>query len=398
MMMKKTTIPVFSALFALLFLCLSCEQESPSWAAYQNRSSAKGEIIELEEEEDPVPEDPGQQDTDPQDPTPVDPPVPEPEDDHWFQTRGVILTWEDVVSIDWIALAKTCGINTFSINKVPSYGKMWQDKVAEFTQNGIKVCFQDHLASQLLPRSLFNNHPDYFRVDESGHRNPDYNFCITNPDVQQRIYENAVTLGQTYAPTNHRYYFWADDGGKKCHCANCNKYSASEQWLMAENIIIDALKTVDPDAKLAHLVYNETMAEPPVKVTPKPDIFLQFAPFRRRWDYSINTPTARRDNWPTHGYMTDCLKEHLKIFPAETAEVLEYWLDVSMSSHYEEPIQRIAQWYPSVYQQDIAYYASLGIRHIVTYAMWIGLKYYQMYGDVDFVREYGNGLLNYTKE
>ena len=81
MMMKKTTIPVFSALFVLLFLCLSCEQESPSWAAYQNRSSAKGEIIELEEEEDPVPEDPGQQDTDPQDPTPVDPPVPEPEDE-----------------------------------------------------------------------------------------------------------------------------------------------------------------------------------------------------------------------------------------------------------------------------------------------------------------------------
>ena len=400
-------------LFSLLFTVLSCSEKDPAWLSY-HKSTAKpaeqggggGGIIEEDDDpesdvpqpgEDPEPEpDP---DPDPVDPSPQGPTEPEwPVDNHWFQTRGIILTWEDVQTMDWIALAKTCGINTFSINNFPSIGgKAWKDYVAKCTQNGIRICYEDHMGSQLIPRSLFKNHPEYFRMNEQGQRVDDVNFCVTNPEVQQRVRDNAIELGKAYAPTNHRYYFWGDDFGKKCHCPNCKQYTDVEQWLIVENIVIDALRTIDDKAMLAHLLYDNTMQYPSTRVLPHEGIFLQFAPIHRKWNYCISNSSVQGGAGQTHGYMTNCLKEHLKIFPVETCEVLEYWLAVTMSSNWTKPVKKIAQWYPSVYQQDIAYYASLGIRNIVTYGMWIGGDYYKAFGDIQFVKDYGNGLLNYSK-
>lgn len=410
-MKRAESIILLLAVFTLLFTANSCTEKDPAWLAYHKSTARQdaggGGIIIVDEDDDEQNPDPGSpgEEPGPDDPVQPDPQEPDdpqepewPVDNHWFQTRGIILTWEDVVTLDWIALAKTCGINTFSVNGFPSIGgKTWKDYVAKCTQNGIRICYEDHMGSQLIPRSLFKTHPEYFRMNENGVRVDDVNFCVTNPEVQQRVYDNAVELGKAYAPTNHRYYFWGDDFGKKCHCPDCSKYTDVEQWLIVENIVIDALRSFDDKAMLAHLLYDNTMQYPSTKVSPKEGIFLQFAPINRRWDYSIANASARKGNYQTHGYMTDCLKEHLKIFPAETAEVLEYWLDVTMSSSWKKPVKKIAQWYPSVYQQDIAYYASLGIRNIVTYGMWIGGEYLNSFGDIQFVKDYGNGLLNYTK-
>ena len=148
---------------------------------------------------------------------------------------------------------------------------------------------------------------------------------------------------------------------------------------------------------LAHLAYHNTTPAPSV-VRPEEGIFLEFAPFYRRWDKPLSDRSAIRDGetW-THGDYLDMLEANLKVFPAETAQVLEYWLDVSQRSGWKKPQVRL-EWYNDVYLDDLKTYAGYGIRNITCYGAWIDKYYVDTYGDLTPVEDYGQGLLNYRQE
>jgi hypothetical protein len=76
--------------------------------------------------------------------------------------------------------------------------------------------------------------------------------------------------------------------------------------------------------------------------------------------------------------------------------VLEYWCDVSLVSGWSKPAKKLP-WHKDVFLEDIDTYAKLGIRHITAYAMYTDAEYYEAYGDVSFVEDYGNGLYDYRK-
>ena len=88
------------------------------------------------------------------------------------------------------------------------------------------------------------------------------------------------------------------------------------------------------------------------------------------------------------------LEDNLMVFPAETAQVLEYWLDISLVSDWKMPQKQITL-YEEAFLDDLKTYASYGIKHITTYACWADANYVEMYGDVSFIDQYGQGLLNY---
>ena len=86
---------------------------------------------------------------------------------------------------------------------------------------------------------------------------------------------------------------------------------------------------------MAHLAYQGTIPAPEI-VKPENDIFLEFAPFNRRWDKPLRERDAIRDGMTiTHGEYIDALEANLKVFPKETAQVLEYWMDVSLFSDWK---------------------------------------------------------------
>jgi len=314
--------------------------------------------------------------------------------------RGVVLSTQDLATVDWAKLAHENGINTIGTHITPhEVATFFQtDKgkkfLADCKRYGITIENQLHAMSDLLPRGLFEQDKSMFRMNKDGQRVNDANFCVHSEKALEIVAENALRYAQLLPPDNHRYYFWLDDGAPVCECSECAEYSPSEQALIVENRMIKKLRTIDPQAQLAHLAYHTTMSAPR-KVKPEPGIFLEFAPYSRSWEQPLADETAkgRGEHGVAHKDYLRYLQDNLTVFPAETAVVLEYWLDVSLFSSYQKPAVKLP-WHKEVCEADLKTYASYGIRNFTTFAVYIDDKYLAAYdNDLRFLEEYG-ALLN----
>lgn len=323
-------------------------------------------------------------------------PPPPTGNERFFQTRGAILAWEDITSLDWPMLASQAGLTTLSVHT--SDTNMQSAAFKKFLKDcqgfNIAVEYEQHAMAELLPRSLFARQPELFRMDEKGNRTADFNCCPSSTEALEIIARNARERALKQQPTTGRYYFWLDDGGKKCHCPDCKEWEDSDQALVIENRIVRELKKLDPGNSLAHLAYQSTMKAPKT-VKPEPGIFLEYAPFFRSWSRPLADRNAKREGMTiTHGEYIDHLAANLSVFPKDTAQVLEYWLDVSLFSDWKKPAVKLP-WNKDVFLSDIDTYAKMGIRHITTFAVYIDGAYEKAHKDLSFIKEYGNGLLNY---
>ena len=186
-------------------------------------------------------------------------------------------------------------------------------------------------------------------------------------------------------PPPGRYFFWGDDGEPWCRCDKCRDLSDTDQALLLENHLLKALRRQDPNAQLAHLAYANTI-QPPQHVQPLPGVFLEYAPIHRSYDvpYAQQTRAQDKDGLPA-------LDANLKVFPSGTAQVLEYWLDVSRFSGWKRPGVRLP-WHKEVFLSDVETYRSRGIGHVTTFAAWIDADYVKRHGELVFLAEYGAGL------
>ena len=58
----------------------------------------------------------------------------------------------------------------------------FQETVKGLRQAGIRVETAAHALSYLLPRPLFADRPDWFRMNEKGERTPDFNLCPSSEE------------------------------------------------------------------------------------------------------------------------------------------------------------------------------------------------------------------------
>lgn len=308
-------------------------------------------------------------------------------------TRGVVLLPEDLTLADWPERARNAGLSTIGIHHQNSPQALieWQktDAGQHFLERcrklGLDVEYELHAMKELLPRSLFDKNPELFRMTEKGERTADANCCVHADRALEVIAENAVAIARTLRPTTGRYFFWGDDGQPWCLCAKCRDLSPSDQAVVVENRILQALKKLDTGARVAHLAYLNTLP-PPKKVKPDEGVFLEYAPIKRRYDipYERQQEPKQADGLPA-------LDANLDVFPRETAQVLEYWLDVSRFSGWKRPAVKLP-WDKQMVRADVAAYRKRGIRHITTFAAWIDADYQKRFGDLDFIAEYGDAL------
>ncbi|MBM4001017.1 MAG: DUF4838 domain-containing protein [Planctomycetes bacterium] len=308
-------------------------------------------------------------------------------------TRGVVLVPEDLSLADWPRRAKDAGLTTIGIHHQNSpravIAWMQSDAGRRFSSDcerlGLHVEFELHAMKELLPRELFAKDAGMFRVNDAGERVADFNCCVHSTSALDQIAQNAATIAKVLRPTTGRYFYWGDDGEPWCRCSKCRDLTESEQALTVEHQILAALRTIDPRATLAHLAYHNTLV-PPRRVKPVEGIFLEFAPIHRRYDVAY----AKQED----GKLADglaALDANLEVFPTETAQVLEYWLDVSRFSQWKRPGVRLP-WNGDVFTDDVATYRKRGIRHITTFAAWIDESYRSRFGDLSFLEAYGRGL------
>ncbi len=309
--------------------------------------------------------------------------------------RGVVLYPSDIRSIGaekLVSILKGAGINllgihsntiTENLDSLKTYlesadGKSLIDLCKE---NKIDVEYECHVLQEILPRSLFNEHPEYFRLDSNGVRTDDLNICFSSDDAWDFMEKNVTNLLKWIKPTTSRYFFWIDDSYDGfCNCDKCKNFSPSDQALIYENRMLEIIRKVNPEATLAHLAYASTL-EAPKTVKPMEGIFLEFAPIGR--DYATPLPTEEYN----------ALKRNLEIFPKETAHVLEYWLDASMFSGWNRDDWSKVPWDRTYCKRDIELYQELGIRSFTTFATWmLHERYFELYGQdkaVEMLNEYG---------
>jgi hypothetical protein len=115
---------------------------------------------------------------------------------------------------------------------------------------------------------------------------------------------------------------------------------------------------------------------------------MEFAPIQRVWNVPYESQANNKSASPIR-----LLEANLEVFPAESAQVLEYWLDSSKSSGYSRPAKKVF-FTKEVFAADLASYARRGIRHVTTFACWIDEEYLKTHGEPP-LNEYGKALQNY---
>lgn len=312
--------------------------------------------------------------------------------------RGVVLYPSDIRSLGaekLVDILKGAGINLLGIHsntitedldslRIYLESADGQLLMELCQKNGIDVEYECHVLKEMLPRSLFDIHPEYFRLDAKGTRTNDLNICFSSDEAWAVIEKNVTELLGWLQPTTNRYFFWIDDSRDGfCHCDKCAPYSPSDQALLYENRMLQIIHKVNPEATLAHLAYASTL-EAPETVKPLEGIFLEFAPIGR--DYANPLPPEEHN----------ALKKNLEVFPKETAHLLEYWLDASMFSRWDRNNWTQVPWNPDECQRDIELYRELGIESFTTFATWMLHQcYFELHGQdeaVKAVNEYGSLL------
>lgn len=244
-------------------------------------------------------------------------------------------------------------------------------------QMGITVEYEMHALSWMLPRSLYQNHPEWFRMGEKGERIPDYNICASNEEALAYLTHRAQQLASLLPAEDHLYYFWIDDvTGSRCHCPVCEGLSASDQQLILVNAIQRGVRKSDPLGKTAYLAYLDAILVPQ-SVKPEDGVFLEFAPFRRRTDVAINDPDC-----PENRQECENLDALLAFFGKKDAKVLDYWTDNSMFSKWTYP-PRPFTLNGQVMKQDVRYYEKLGFDSVTAFACFLGQDYRALYGCPD---------------
>ena len=279
--------------------------------------------------------------------------------------------WEqriDAAHLDFIALhAATSTDRADSLERFVR-SDAGRDFLAMCQRKGVGVEYEMHALDPLLPRSLFDEHPEYFRMDSTGVRVADYNMCFSNPEAVEAMRPQLEKALKWMKPTTHRYFLWGDDKQwKYCYCEHCRHLSPSEQTLLYENALLAMLREYDPEATLAHLAYHQTLPAPQ-KVAPADGVFLEFAPILR--DYAF----------PLSDEQFQSLKENLLVFPAATQHILEYWLDESMNARWKRTERPALSIDGSHIERDILLYRSLGACSVTTFATWLDGPYQTLNG------------------
>lgn len=247
---------------------------------------------------------------------------------------------------------------------------------------GMRVEYEFHAAGYLVPRELFDTHPEYFRMNEEGERVADSNFCISNKEAMAMAVERARDTARRLYRSTDRYYFWMDDSrNKACHCPQCRHMTTADQQMLFCEHILAGLRQDNPNATLAYLAYFDTMRLPTMPCN-KDGLFLEYAPIEK----------SKTDADPVFvAEEIRMAKELCAYFGTENARVLEYWLDNSLFSKWKKPPQAFAFTSESIaaMQKDIADYRAMGFNEMATFACFLGPDYEELHGEPD-IKPFGD--------
>ncbi len=258
--------------------------------------------------------------------------------------------------------------------------------IDEARKMGIAVEYEMHSLSYLMPKSLYDTHPEWFCMSEDGTRIQDsFNICASNTAGLDELSNRAEQLARLLPSEDHLYYFWLDDSTNcSCHCPKCTHLTQSDQQMILVNAMLDGIRRFDSKGCIAYLAYSDSI-NPPENIKPDDGVFLEYAPFRRNINYAINDSACEAN-------ARECahIESLLKAFGTKNAKVLDYWTDNSMFSGWKYPPKEF-KLKADVMRSDVRFYKSLGFNSITAFGCYLGKDYSDLYGSPD-LEEYGRIL------
>ena len=299
-----------------------------------------------------------------------------------FQNLSIYLTPQELEWPGWLdALGRV--FRTLVLHGSADQLRRWKNTaeadslIRRLVQQGVEIEFAVHLCSELVPRSLFPDQPELFRMDEHGRRTADANLCPSNDGAFPILAENLREITGILTPTTGRHHIWPDDDKPWCHCAKCRDLSWPDQNLLFTNMLARALRLTDSRATVSYLAYKPAV-EVPQQVRPERNVFLEYAPITRSYRYPLSDEHSAKNR-----VLRKQAEALLAYFGSGDSQLLEYWLDVSMFSGWKKPVRKIPV-SGKVVAADLAFYRSVGFRNIGQFGVWF---------DGAYVREFGDGPL-----
>lgn len=217
-----------------------------------------------------------------------------------------------------------------------------------------------------VPVKLFDEHPEYFAFRD-GKRQKGQQYCLSNPDVQERVYQFFCDLCRKYPPERINYLFGLIDTTMGwCECENCRKLDETETYDYV-NISTRFHKVISaiskriyekyPEAHLLSWAYH-TYRTIPKNVQYDPRMILYFCIHGRCYGHTLDDPSCERNR-----KLLELLKQWKKI--CKTVWTYEY---TSATPPLYVPLE-LRQ------AKDLRFYRSIGID---------GWKEEALFPDADF--------------
>ncbi len=213
-----------------------------------------------------------------------------------FPFRGVFwesLSLNDYTDEEWLRFYAKLKFNALAHDKI--------DDIQLAEELGLRLEVGGHGLSKMLPRELFAEKPEMFRMfqpeDFNGKRLSDSNFCITNHDARKIVKDNFRKKLES-AKGAYGIHAWADDlpAGGWCLCPCCRSFSPEDQSMLSMNLLAETARECKSCLRIANIAYHDTMF-PGINISPAPECFLLFAPRERCYGHAIDDPDCKRNRF-----------------------------------------------------------------------------------------------------
>ncbi len=207
-----------------------------------------------------------------------------------------------------------------------------------------------HSLDDLIPRSLFDQHPEYFPLIDGKRVNGYVQRCLSNPDVLKLGIAKVREWIRDH-PTATVVSVSQNDTGNWCHCDKCEALdqaegSPSASLLKFVNAIAEDIEKDYPNVRIDTLAYQYTR-KPPKTIRPRHNVIVRLCSIECCFSHPLETcpsPENRR-------FRDDILAWQ------PVAPLLYVWDYTPNFAHYQQPFPNV-----DVLQPNVQFFVHHGVK------------------------------------
>ena len=211
-----------------------------------------------------------------------------------------------------------------------------------------------HSLGTLLPRSYFDEHPEYFMATHEGQRISKQP-CLTNPEVFKIVTANLLKI-LAQRPNAEITMVSYNDGQSHCRCERCmalNEANNSPQGTLLTfvNQVAEEVEKHFPDMLVCTAGYNETLAAP-TQVRARHNVSVRVGNAPHEWRYPLTSFTTGDAPFSRH-YREEVVKW------SKICRTLFVWDYSANHSHFLAPMPNM-----HTFGEDMRFYAEHNVNGI----------------------------------